>query len=72
LRVLAIETSGRAIVNRNDFDKALDHRRGHQRLLHARLLLDQHGSSMRRRDRDQVGVQASVRHRTEYSMKPVR
>ena len=45
MRVLAEETGGLAVVNMNNFDKALEaDRQRQQRLLRARLLLDQPGS----------------------------
>ena len=75
LRVLAEQTGGRAIVNRNDFDAALD-------------LVDRDTSDYdmlgyyssnpdqsRRRRTIEIKVRrpgVEVRHRTEYSLKPGR
>jgi VWFA-related protein len=75
LRVLADETGGRAIVNRNDFDKALD-------LIDADTsdyyMLGYYSTntdpSIRRRTIE-IKVRrpdVDVRHRTEYSLKPPR
>jgi VWFA-related protein len=75
LRVLAEQTGGRAIVNRNDFDKALD-------LIDAETsdyyMLGYYSSNTdlaKRRRTIEIKVArpgAEVRHRTEYVLKPAR
>ena len=75
LRVLAEETGGRAIVNRNDFDKALDLIDADTSDYYMLGYYSTNTDPSRRRRTIEIKVRrprVEVRHRTEYSLKPAR
>jgi VWFA-related protein len=75
LRVLADETGGRAIVNRNDFDKALDLIDADTSDYYMLGYYSSNTDQSRRRRTIEIKVRrpdVNVRHRTEYSLRPAR
>jgi VWFA-related protein len=75
LRVLADETGGRAIVNRNDFDKALDLIDADTSDYYMLGYYSTNTDPSARRRTIEIKVRrpgVDVRHRTEYSLRPSR
>jgi len=73
LRVLAEQTGGTAIVNRNDFDKALDSIDADTSDYYMLGYYSSNADLSQRRRKIEIKVKrpgVDVRHRTEYSLKP--
>jgi VWFA-related protein len=75
LRVLAEQTGGRAVVNRNDFDTALDLIDAETSDYYMLGYYSSNADRTKRRRTIEIKVTrpgAQVRHRTEYVLKPER
>jgi VWFA-related protein len=73
LRVLADETGGIAVVNRNDFDKALDRIDAETSDYYMLGYYSSNNDASRRKRKIEIKITrpgVEVRHRTEYSLKP--
>jgi VWFA-related protein len=73
LRVLAEQTGGTAVVNQNDFEKALDRIDAETSDYYMLGYYSNNQDPLRRRRRIEIKVKrpdTDVRYRTEYSLKP--
>ncbi len=73
LRVLAEQTGGTAVVNRNDFDKALDLIDADTSDYYMLGYYSNNADQSRRRRKIEIKITrpgVEVQHRTEYSLKP--